>query len=307
MLIFGCTDQRLGQRSGSPQAAGADSVAQHVVVGTLDRTQRRAAAGDERRDRKGISPGQRPRERRALVEQHSRARHLEGHQRPQLRAWPLEAPRSASGTPKRAQILGRQIDAPGGVILADVLPVLGQLQRAAHLVRQPHALRRGEAEDPQHELADRVGGQRAVAEQLLERLIAADELVAAVGLDQPPERIDLEPAGGDRRLQARDQRVVRLPAPDPLQVGLELVKQRQPVALSLVAGVVDQPGEAVHRQQVGPHTAGQEQARDGEVLVPSLGHHRGRVRRRQPACVRSAVTRRPSRQRPSAITGNTSR
>ena len=67
---------------------------------------------------------------------------------------------------------------------------------------QRHARRRGKTEHPEHELADGIGGQRAVGPQLLPGLIAADALVDAVGLDQARERRARQSALAQRRLQA---------------------------------------------------------------------------------------------------------
>ena len=52
----------------------------------------------------------------------------------------------------------------------------------------------------------------------------------------------------------------------PVELGLGPVELGQAVAGALVADVVDQAGDAVHREQVGPLALGQQPGRDREVL-----------------------------------------
>ena len=83
------------------------------------------------------------------------------------------------------EVLQRQVDPVLAQILGHVLAVLGQLQRRADPVGELDTSRRGHAEDPQHELADRVCRERAVALQLGPGAVAAAALIEPVGLDQP--------------------------------------------------------------------------------------------------------------------------
>jgi hypothetical protein len=92
-------------------------------------------------------------------------------------------------------------------------------------------------------------------------------LVAAVGLDQAPEGAGREAVRAQRGLQAPQQRVRGAAPEGALELGLQRVEQRQPVALGLVAQRVRQAREAVQGQQVATQRGRQQAQRDGEVLV----------------------------------------
>ena len=146
---------------------------------------------------------QRPGECGALIKQQPGALGLETHQFAQTRGRDVTRPtgggRSPQGrrrrcqialaAPERRHVLLRQVHPALGEVLRHVLPVLGQLQRGAHQVGQALTFRRRGAEDTQDDAPDRIGGQLAVAEQVLEGRIPADRLVLPVGLDQHPERL----------------------------------------------------------------------------------------------------------------------
>jgi hypothetical protein len=87
------------------------------------------------------------------------------------------------------EVLLRQVDAAHAVVLRDVLPVLHELQTGADPVRELDALGGGPAEDVQHEFADGIRRELAVADQIVERRIAGDQLVLPVGLDQAEQWI----------------------------------------------------------------------------------------------------------------------
>ena len=61
---------------------------------------------------------------------------------------------------------------------------------------------------------------------------------------------------------------------------LEFVEERKPVALGLVAENIHEPREAVDRTEVRAQRAGEEQRGDGEVLGPRASGDDGRVHRR---------------------------
>src|ERR1019366_3114730 len=82
------------------------------------------------------------------------------------------------------EILLGQVDTPRGEILGHILTVLAELQAGADRARQGYALGSGRAEPREHQLADGVGRERAVAAQLLPGPVAVDALIHAVGLDQ---------------------------------------------------------------------------------------------------------------------------
>src|SRR5438552_7278844 len=91
-----------------------------------------------------------------------------------------------------------------------------------------------------------------------------------------------------------------------LEVALDPVQGGEAVALRGVAELVDEACEAVEREQVGAAAAGEQAARDGEVLAPRARHHlRGRGASRRG--VGDEHQSDADRQRPSAITGKTSR
>ena len=225
---------------------------------------------------------------------------------------------------KAPHVLERQVDAAAGKVLAHVLKVLGQLERAADAVREGDTRGGGDVEHVQHQLSHRVGGKLAVAEQVLEALVAARALVAAVGLDQAQEGIAREPADGDAARETHHQRVRGPAGKGAVELRLEPVERGQAVAGERVAQLVHEPREAVDGEQVLAHRGRQDAAGDGEVLGPGARHDgsggrpgAGVGRRR--GCVardghRSIVPARggrrhvhaaePSRrQRPSAITG----
>ena len=61
--------------------------------------------------------------------------------------------------------------------------------------------------------------------------------------------------------------MLRLAVVDAVELGLEPVEQREPVALGLVAELVDEPREAVDREQVVARLAPEHARGDGEVLL----------------------------------------
>jgi hypothetical protein len=86
---------------------------------------------------------------------------------------------------------------------------------------------------------------------------------------------------------------------DPIQLALDPVEQRQPIARRLVPDVVDQARKAVDGEQVRADLARQHAACHGEVLTRRLGHH-GAARGHGGDCAHRV-------HRPSAISGKTSR
>lgn len=84
-------------------------------------------------------------------------------------------------------VLDGQVDAPLPQILADVLKVFDDLQAGAHGVRAADALGGRGAGDREDEAADRIGGELAVGQQVVAGLVARDQLVLAVGLDEAEE------------------------------------------------------------------------------------------------------------------------
>ncbi len=207
------------------------------------------------------------------------------------------------GDVEAAQVLGGQVDPVAAEVFGDVLDVFDDLQGGADGVGAADPFGSAGAGEGEHEAADRVRGQLAVADQVGVRLVARDPLVLAVGLDQSEERLGGQAVGADDGLQGLQQRVLRRSGgtagtvEDAVQVGLEGVEQGEPVVDRggveteeygvvsaggevAVADVVDEAGVPVDgRQPVAPG-AGQEDGSDGEVLRRRLvegGAHVDRV------------------------------
>ena len=145
--------------SGTPSPTRPRRGGQHLVLRSDERIGGRSAAADESGKREARAPAHEPYERRALIEERLCARDLE-RQQPAERLRHRRRREVVVANAEAVEILLRQVHAAGASILAHVLPVLDQLQRGAHRVRQRDALRGRLPEHVQHELADRVGGQR---------------------------------------------------------------------------------------------------------------------------------------------------
>ncbi len=215
-----------------------------------------------------------------------RAIGLEGDQR----AHPLAGARRGEVRLAHAEareVLGGHVDAAVREVLGHVLAVLGQLQRRADRVRQRDPALVAHAEDRQHQLADGVGRQRAVAAQLLPAPIGRRALVEPVCVDQAHERLARERVASQRGRQRDEQRVRGGAREGAVELGFGPVERLQTVALVGVAELVDEPREAVDRDQAGALLACQQPARDREVL---------RARARQDGCRGGGVGGRRSRR-----------
>jgi hypothetical protein len=164
------------------------------------------------------------------------------------------------------EILGREIDAPLLAVLGDVLAVFEQLERRADVVRQGDALRRRRARRVQHELADGIGRQRAVAAQRIPARVARDDLITPIRLDQPLERCERETPRSKRWRHALQERVNRDPMRRTSQIRIDRVEQRVAITVRLVTRGVDQPGHAVDRDQVVAQRARKPARRDRKIL-----------------------------------------
>ena len=105
---------------------------------------------------------------------------------------------------RSAQVLLREVEAAVRQVLAHVLKMLGHLEAAADRVGELDPVFRGGAEDVEDHAADRLSGQGAVGEEVVEGRVGAHGLVKAVGLDQAVERLrgDVR-LTGDRRHPAQ--------------------------------------------------------------------------------------------------------
>ena len=168
-------------------------------------------------------------------------------QRPEaLRARAGELPLCDREAP---EILLRQVDTAELEVARRILEEVHELKTRADRVAHLHERRLVQAPvDAEHEPPHRIGRVGAVLPNLVPRLVAGLALVDPVRLDQSPERLERQRSGLDRRMQAPHHlclgRAVELP--------LELVEERQPVAWGLVAERVDEPREPVDRPEVRP-------------------------------------------------------
>ena len=119
---------------------------------------------------------------------------------------------------------------------------------------------------------DRRRRQRAVGQQVVEALVAADVLVRPVGVDQSSRTLDRHAALPHERAQACDGREPRPPARQRLDLRLDDVEQFGPVARRLVTDVVDEAREGVDAEQLGANPAWQQAKCDREVLRRRLPH-----------------------------------
>jgi hypothetical protein len=128
---------------------------------------------------------------------------------------------------------------------------------------------------------DRVRGQLAVAGELVVGDVPGNSLVLPVRLDQPLEGLARQVDPRDRVAQPAQQGVLWRPLlrVDAIEVLLDRVQKREPVAPGLVAGIVHESREAVDRRQVAACLAREDEERDREVLPPRLRHHVGGSRR----------------------------
>ncbi len=175
--------------------------------------------------------------------------------------------------PEAVEVLPGQVDSAGGIVLGHVLHMLDDLQRRADPVRQLDPVRGADAEDTEHHVSHRIGGQGAVTQQVIEGVVAGDQLVLPVGRDEPAERLRRQTAFPDGRCQRLDDRECGRPAPDSVKIGFQRVEQCEPVAARLVTDVVDEAGESVDGEQVLPLPGRQDQRRHREVLGGSRPQH----------------------------------
>ena len=124
-----------------------------------------------------------------------------------------------------AQIFERQIDSAFGVVDADVLPEIRQLQRGAGVVGKLLALGIVIAAEVEHEMADGIRRIAAVGEDIVEGFEAGDGLVLAEG-DQKIGEFVLGNFELSYRLGEGDEdRVARIALVAGIQFGLPFIEQ----------------------------------------------------------------------------------
>jgi hypothetical protein len=103
----------------------------------------------------------------------------------------------------------------------------------------------------EHETTDRIGRERAVAEEIVEARVASDRLIAAVRLDESTEGLLRQSRRANRPGQPPQQRVARrLTGEDPIELPVDLVEEGPAVPGRLVSHVVGEACEAVEGPQV---------------------------------------------------------
>jgi len=123
------------------------------------------------------------------------------------------------------------------------------------------------AEDAEHQPAARVGRVDAVVLQLRPGPVLAHPLIHAIRLDQPQERLARQVELPNRRLDVPQHRPRRLTGEGRIDLLLELVERREPIAVVRVPQLVDEPRVAVERPDVRAQRARKKTRADREVLA----------------------------------------
>ena len=105
-------------------------------------------------------------------------------------------------------------------------------------------------------VARRIAGVAVASLAVL--FIAASSLWALAGTRWGRERLARQLALGDRRRQGRHQRMCGGAGVRPPELLAEPVKRGEPIPGDLVAELVDEPREAVDREQVAPRARRQQ-------------------------------------------------
>jgi len=159
---------------------------------------------------------------------------------------------------KAVEQLAGHVDPPAAQVHRQVLPVVRELERGAEIVGERKERRVALAEDDEHQPADGVGREPAVAEQLAPRLVALLHRVLAEGGQQIEEQLfrDVEPA--HRLAEGDEDRILGLAPIGGVEPVLPLVELLAAVPLvdRLIGEIVGGAGEAVERVDVGPLVPG---------------------------------------------------
>ena len=257
---------------------------EHVETDGLDGGELGEAPADEPCHGEARSAREQADERCAGPDQPRRPAALEAHQPAEGRG------RGARGDDRlvdaeAGQVLLRQVDAPGREVLGDVLPVLDELQPGADPIGELDRERIGTAEDGEHQVPHRVGGEPAVRLELLVRRVAADHLVLAVRRHEVGEGLPPDADGADRRAEPAEHRMRGLTHESPVELGLHPVELRAAVALGEIADVVHEASEAVDREQVLALGPRQQAGGHREVLGIGLRHDVRSGERRLGGCL----------------------
>ena len=192
-----------------PRTPGRRPAGQRVVVLARDRVAQGQARRAERPQVEGDAPRNEPVEGRPALQERAGPLHLQGDQRAHLRGRAVGA-QIVLGHPEARHVLARQVDAVAVAQVApDVLPEVHELEPDAGGVAHPRPPRVAVSEHAQDHLAHGGGRVAAVVQELVVGVPARPPLVHAVGLDQPPEGVEVHPPPLDRVGQ-RDQTRVRV-------------------------------------------------------------------------------------------------
>ena len=137
---------------------------------------------------------------------------------------------SVAGDSGVQQAFARQIEPADAGVFVDVAQDIGQLQRAAEMMREQDAVVLGETEHPHRQPTDRAGD--AVAIQIERRQIRRPDILRHVHLhaiDDGQEILALEVEASNRRHDSRCNRAGGWPCIQRVDIVAPLLQRRQPL------------------------------------------------------------------------------
>ena len=172
-----------------------------------------------------------------------------------------------------AQVFEREIDAALGVIDADVLPEIRQLQRGAGEVGELLALGIAISAEIEHEMADGIRGVVAIGQDVVEGFEARDGLILAEGDEQVGEFVlgNVELAHGFS--QRHEYWMFRSAFVAGIEFVLPLIEEfeRGRGVADFVAQIVGDAAVGVDVEEMLAQAAGKEPTGDGEIFVVGAG------------------------------------
>src|SRR3990172_3475549 len=155
--------------------------------------------------------------------------------------------------------------------------MLRDLQSRADIIGPSDPFWRENPIDGKNKPAHRVRRQPAVSPQLFERVVAVDQLVLAIRLDEIEKRLLVQPARGNGFPHLRQNGMCsgsgegRRSAESGLKVPLPLIERLQSFTVRLVAEVVGHAGEAINGHHMTARALGKETGGYREVLAARFG------------------------------------
>ena len=167
------------------------------------------------------------------------------------------------------KIFERQIDAALGVVDADILPEVGELQCRAGEVGKLLALGVTVSAEVEHEMADGIGRVAAIGQDVVERFEARDGLILAEGAEQIGELVFGNVELADGFGQSYEHRMFGGAFVTGVEFALPLVQQfeRGGNVADFVAQVVGDAAVGVDVEEMLAQAAREEPASHGEVFV----------------------------------------